>query len=206
MKYDLLGKRFGKLVVIESVGVNSHNEHLWKCKCDCGNESIVNAYALVSGHTKSCGCLAADTSRKLFTKHGKYNSRLYRIYNNIKSRCYNEKHEHYFYYGGSDIAICDEWLGENGFINFYKWSIENGYDDSLTIDRIKNDGNYSPDNCRWVTIKEQQNNKRNNSRYTYNGQTKTLSEWASYFGVKYGSFCTKVYRKGFENAIHEYGG
>lgn len=115
-------------------------------------------------------------------KHGKYNTRLYRIWSRMKTRCYNKKYEHFKHYGGRGIKVCDEWL--NDFMSFYDWSMSNGYKDNLTIDRIDVNGNYEPSNCRWLTNEEQQNNKRRNIRLTYNGKTQTITQWARELGIK----------------------
>ena len=116
-------------------------------------------------------------------KDGRRNTRLYRIWANMKTRCYNAKSESYIYYGGRGVTICPEWL--NDFQTFYKWSILNGYADNLTIDRIDVNGNYEPSNCRWVTVAIQSNNRRNNHFVTIDGITKTLSEWCIHYGVNY---------------------
>lgn len=116
-------------------------------------------------------------------KHGKKKTRLYDIYCGMKSRCYCESNVRYSLYGGRGIKICDEWLLD--FKIFFDWSMNNGYSDSLTIDRIDVNGDYSPDNCRWITIKEQQSNRRNNHLITYKGETKTLKEWSVILGFHY---------------------
>ena len=117
-------------------------------------------------------------------KHGKRNTRIYGIYQKMKQRCYNKNNSNYIRYGARGIKICDEWLDkENGFINFYNWSMRNGYTDKLTIDRINNDGNYEPSNCRWVTNKIQSNNRRSNIFITYKNKTQTMTEWADEFGI-----------------------
>lgn len=116
-------------------------------------------------------------------KHGKYGTRLFNIYNNIKYRCYNRNHHKYKIYGARGITMCDEWLHD--FMTFYDWAVNNGYNESLTIDRIDVNGNYEPNNCRWVDMKTQQRNRRNNSLVTYRGETKTLSEWCELLGLNY---------------------
>lgn len=113
--------------------------------------------------------------------HGLRNSRLYRIWTNIKTRCYNAKDPHYSRWGGRGIVMCDEW--KDDFKSFYDWAMSNGYSDDLTIDRIDNDGNYEPSNCRWVTAKEQSKNKRNVRFITYNGKTQTIPEWTKELGL-----------------------
>ena len=160
-KYDLTNKKFGKLLVIKRVENNKYGKSQWLCKCDCGNKKIVSSHCLKSGDTKSCGCLKRNSG----IKHGLRFTRQYRILQMMKQRCYNPKATKYKNYGGRGIKIGDEWLDENhGIENFYNWSIEHGYADDLTIDRINVNGNYEPSNCRWATFKEQNLNKRNNVR------------------------------------------
>lgn len=152
---DLTGQRFGRWTVLER-GENIGRATAWKCKCDCGTIKNVNGNSLKQGGTLSCGCLAVDASYK----HGMYKSRLNKEYRGIKQRCYNPKNTRYEYYGGRGIKICDEWLGKEGFANFMNWSLENGYNDKLTLDRIEVDKSYSPSNCRWVDMKVQARNRR----------------------------------------------
>lgn len=141
---------------------------------------------MIKNFTKSCGCLNKEMSKQRAYKHGLNNTRIYNIYNKIKSRCYYSKDTSYMNYGGRGILICEEWLDkQNGFINFYNWAIDNGYTEKLTIDRIDNDGNYEPNNCRWVDKKTQNNNKRNNIIIKYNKDTHTLKEWSEILKLNY---------------------
>ena len=128
----------------------------------------------------------------MYKKHGLSNSRLYRIYNNIKSRCYKEYAKEYENYGGRGIKMCDEWIGENGFSNFSKWSFEHGYSDELTIDRIDNNGNYCPENRRWVTCLIQNNNSRHVRFIEYNGYKKSISEWSRVAGISRDSLVKRL--------------
>ena len=180
---NLTGKRFGKLVVIKTAGKTKNGAYLWQCKCDCGNEIIANVGNLKNGHTKSCGCLRVDRCKTNFTKHGLEHTRLYGIWSDMRLRCYDEKNIAYHRYGGRGITICDEW--KNDVKAFYDWATANGYKDSLTIDRIDNDGNYCPENCRWATIKEQASNRRSNILVTHNGKTQTMKKWANEVGTPY---------------------
>lgn len=135
-------------------------------------------------------------------KHGKYKTKLYNVYHSMLDRCLNEKSKVYKHYGSRGIKVFDEWLKD--FSNFYNWAIGNGYKEGLSIDRIDVNGNYEPSNCRWVTQKEQNINKRNNKRYTYNSQTKTLTEWCRDLNINYERTRSRI-RMGwdFEKAIKE---
>lgn len=179
---NLIGQKFNRLLVIERAENSKDGSSRWKCKCDCGNTIIVSRTHLIHNHTKSCGCLNHDTLKRM--THNKSDTRLYSIYYKMKSRCYNTKQKGYKNYGGRGIKVCKEWLDkENGFMNFYNWAMNNGYKDNLTIDRIDVNGNYEPNNCRWATIKEQANNKRNNRYLTYNGEKHTIQEWTKIIGI-----------------------
>lgn len=175
---DLTGQRFGRLVVKRIVG---HNPAKWECECDCGNITSVNADSLKSGTTVSCGCYFRERREESRHKHDESHTRLHRIWTGMKSRCYNPKQQSYERYGARGIRVCDEW--RNDYIAFRDWSIANGYNDDLSIDRIDNDGNYEPSNCRWATNKAQARNKSVNRNLEYNGEVHTVSEWAEILGL-----------------------
>ena len=178
---DLTGKRFGRLVVIKRLENDKHYSACWLCKCDCGNIKSIKGNSLRRGLTVSCGCYHKETVTNRQTTHNSSKTRLFRIWQHMKARCYNPNYKFYSYYGGRGITICDEW--RNDFISFQQWSLSHGYTDELTLDRINTNGNYEPDNCRWVTRKIQQNNNRRNLNFTINGETKTLAQWCEIYGV-----------------------
>lgn len=191
---NLVGKRFGRLLVIEKAGKMNGNQTYF-CKCDCGN--IVRCYHsnLTKGASTSCGCFQKETALKRFTTHGMRKSRLYCIYANMKSRCTNPHNKRYSSYGGRGICVCDDWL--HSFENFYCWAMQSGYSESLTIDRINVNENYCPENCRWVTISEQSNNQRKTIKITILGKEQSLKQWTTYMGwnKRYGTFSNR-HRKG----------
>lgn len=189
MIQDITGKKFGRLVAIKPIGKTKKGETIWQCACDCGNTHNVIISNLNNGHTTSCGCYKKVCS----ITHADTKTRLYRTWQNMKNRCYNKNTLKYSIYGARGITVCDEWL--NDFISFKSWAMGNGYNETLTIDRIDVNGNYEPNNCRWSTKKEQSNNTRSNIIIMYNGERKTAQEWAEQLGVSPKTLRKRYYDK-----------
>lgn len=183
---DLTGMRFGRLVVLSRAENSMTGKPMWNCLCDCGNECVKQGSALVSGDTKSCGCYNRE-KLKARAKHGDAHGRLYSVWNMMKQRCGDQNNKSYKNYGQRGISVCEEW--KNSYELFRDWALSNGYDANAkthkcTIDRIDNNGNYCPENCRFVSATEQARNMRSNNIVTYKGQSKTLSEWSEETGIR----------------------
>lgn len=194
---DLSGKRFGRLICIKDVGRDKSGSVLWECLCDCGNKTVVTARNLNHNHTKSCGCYHRDRTGETHTVHGLYydengkRTKLYHVWGMMRQRCNNPNNASYKDYGGRGIKVCKEW---DRYKNFYEWAYANGYKEGLTIDRIDNDGDYKPSNCRWVTRQEQCLNTRYNRYLEYDGKRQTLTEWAKELGMESHVLSTRLRR------------
>lgn len=203
---DLVGRRFGRLVVTERAENAPSGLTRWKCKCDCGNECIVIANNLMRNHTTSCGCFKDESRISVHTKHGLSDTRIYGVYGKIKARCYNENNPSYPRYGGRGITMCDEW--KNDPEAFCEWAYAHNYREDAdygecTVDRIDNNEGYSPENCRIADEKTQANNRRSNLIIEHNGEKKTLAQWRDYFGMTqwqaYKNFV--VYKRSVQDVI-----
>lgn len=195
------GKKFNKLTAVKF----SHKvgrQHYWEFKCDCGNTSVIQKGSVVSGNTKSCGCIRSAS----VSKHSMSNTRFYRIHADLKNRCNNVNNTAYCHYGGRGIKCL--W---NTFESFYNDMYESYLKHfelncgKTYIERTNNDGNYCLENCTWATITEQANNRRSNRFITYKNETLTLSQWAKKYGIKYKTLCARIndYDWSFERAISE---
>lgn len=186
-KHDLTGKTFGRLTV-KSYSGNTKGECCWICMCECGTEVIIRAGGLRSGQTQSCGCLKkqriSETTRKRKTTHGLSRTPLYRLWSQIKNRCYNNRHKKFHLYGGRGIVMCEQW--RNDPKAFIDWVITNigQKPKQQSIDRIDSNKNYEPGNIRWADALKQNNNKRTNLVVKIDGQKKTVTEWAVVLGVR----------------------
>lgn len=181
---DLTGHRYGRLTVLRMAPRVKGRGVEWVCKCDCGKETVVKANSLRQGNTKSCGCLHREILIRRNRKHGRAargnKSRLYGIWSRMRQRCSDPGTEDYERYGGRGITVCEEW---QDFQAFHDWACANGYRDDFSIERIDNDGDYEPDNCKWIPMERQARNKRNNHLVSFQGKTKTLAEWAEETGI-----------------------
>ena len=186
---DITGQKFGRLTAIECVGRDRQRMALWKCRCECGNYIVTRGTGLRYGSTKSCGCLRYERAKDACTTHGLSGKRLYKIWLNMKSRCFNSNTPKFKNHGGRGITICKEWLS---FKAFYGWAITSGYRDDLTLDRINNNGDYSPENCRWATYAEQALNSRNNHLLTHKGKTQPMTLWADEIGMKFSTLHARI--------------
>lgn len=177
-----VGQHIGNATVIERLPKKKGRGFptLLKLQCDCGNMFITSAWKMSSGHTKSCGCLRKKTTSEMRYKHGQSYSNIYYVWRSMKNRCNNENDKQYSDYGGRGIKLCEEW--DKNFRTFYFWAQENGYKEGLSIDRIDNNKGYFPDNCHWTDRETQNNNRRDNVFITYNGETKTVTQWSRVVG------------------------
>ena len=182
---DLIGQRFGKLLVIERSFLNKRTS--WKCRCECNNETIVLSSNLKSGGTKSCGCLNKEVTNRT---HGMRYSKEYNSWRAMIKRCTNEKHESYPNYGGRGITICERWL--KSFENFHQDLGDRPC--NHTLDRINSNGNYEPSNCKWSSTKEQGSNKRTNIKIEFNGETLSLKEYCFRNNLIYRTILSKLRR------------
>jgi len=186
-KYTI-GNKVGRLTIISLEGPNKNRNMIYKCLCDCGNTHIINGSQL--GRTTSCGCLTLEKT----TKHGLADKHpIYKTWQCMKGRCYCKTDPKWVRWGGRGIKVCDEWL--NDFKAFYGWAMGNGWEKGLTIDRINNDGDYCPENCRWVTMQAQANNKRDNHIITYGGKTQNLKDWSEELKIKYSTLSQRINKR-----------
>lgn len=180
---DHTGRSYGRWTVIQRAENNRHNQPRWLCRCECGNEKVVPAGALVSGASRSCGCLSQEMGRRVCvernTTHGRAKTPTYRIWSGMITRCHNPRASGFHKYGARGVTVCDRW--RHSFEAFLADMGEKP--PGLTLDRIDSREGYEPSNCRWATMREQQNNRTNNRRITYGGETLTLAQWARRLGM-----------------------
>ena len=179
---DMIGQRFGRLVVISRAENSSGGSAMWNCDCDCGETSIVIGGALRSGHTSSCGCLKNEKTTERNFKHGMVGTSTHRIWTGMKQRCTNPNDTTYRNYGGRGITVCERW---DKFDNFY--ADMGKRPKGMSIERKDNNGNYCPENCCWETRWNQARNRRSNRIIKYEGREQCMADWADEFGVDRGT-------------------
>lgn len=191
MQSNIIGNVYGRLTVIEETNERRNSKIVVRCKCSCGNDNflVVNR-ALVSGNTKSCGCIRKERNNHI--THGLRKHQLYGVWSGMKQRCYYEKAINYKDYGARGIRICEDWL--NDFKKFYDWCIEKGWKDGLDVDRADNEKDYSPDNCILSTRKQNTRNTRRTLFIEYNGIKKPLADWADELGLNYETLSQRIFK------------
>lgn len=186
---DIKGKRFGKLIVLERaenrIRESGRQDVVWVCKCDCGNSKNIRSTSLLQGLTKSCGCIAIEKVKNLNLSHNMCQTKEYKAWSKLKSRCYTKTDNKYYAYGARGIKVCDRWL--ESFDNFYK-DMGDAPTKKHSIDRIDVNGNYEPSNCRWATNKVQSNNKTTNVYVEYGGVKYTLKTLSEHLDIPYKYF------------------
>lgn len=189
-----IGDIFGrwKIIAFDEEKSKEKGRRYYICECQCGSGIIksIAKYSLTSGASTSCGCYNKEQVSKTHKKHGAYCSSLYCVWENMKQRCLNKNHPSYKNYGERGIKICKEWM--DNYIKFENWALENGYSKNLTIDRIDNDKDYCPENCRFIPFIENQNNKRTNTYLEFNGEMHTIAEWARKLNINTRTLVTRL--------------
>jgi hypothetical protein len=189
---DVSGNVYGKFTVIKyDKEKSTPKKHYWVCRCECGNIKSVNIDNLKNGSIKACGCLKGQNSKKYLIQ----NKKLYKKWQHMKSRCLNKNDISYKNYGARGIKVCDEWLNYNNFAN---WSLNNGFDEKLELDRINVNGNYEPSNCRYVCRLINSRNKRDSKKYLYNGKIMSLKEIAISNNIEYKTLWKRLHSKDFQ--------
>lgn len=183
---NLVGMKFNMLTVVERSTGPTPRKAFWLCRCDCGNYKTFVAQQLKENKAYSCGCV------NFYEKHGMHDTRIYKIWNSLLGRCYTISSGGYKNYGGRGISVCDEW--RNDFMTFHNWAMGSGYNDTLTIERIDVNGNYEPNNCKWITIKQQSRNKRTSAKTEYNGEMLSLADIADMTGLPYSTISSRYYK------------
>lgn len=186
------GTRFGSLTVVRPAGKDpSTCKSLSECWCECGAVVVKRNNDLLTGRIVSCGCKKRERSRKQMYERAEQSNAyhmsgtpVYQCWRDMVRRCTDRKSKSFKRYGARGITVCDEW--RNSFRTFMKWAFENGFSPDLEIDRIDYDKGYSPENCRFVDIITQANNRSNNRMITFNGKTMTVAQWSRELGLPYG--------------------
>ena len=199
----MIGQTFGRLTVINNPNITKGGKRYWECECSCGRVILVPTGNLKSGNSSQCRACGNKNRKTKPRKHGETKTRLYRIWTSMKSRCSNPVTINFHRYGGRGIKVCDEW--EKSYESFRDWALSSGYSDNLSLDRVDNDGDYEPDNCRWATRKEQGENMYTAQLITFNGETHCLAGWARKLGFSKSTLTARINRYGWpiERALTE---
>jgi hypothetical protein len=199
----MIGQTFGQLTVINNPNITKGGKRYWECECSCGRVILVPTGNLKSGNSSQCRACGNKNRKTKPRKHGETKTRLYRIWTSMKSRCSNPVTINFHRYGGRGIKVCDEW--EKSYESFRDWALSSGYSDNLSLDRVDNDGDYEPDNCRWATRKEQSENMYTAQLITFNGETHCLAGWARKLGFSKSTLTARINRYGWpiERALTE---
>lgn len=195
-----IGQKYGRLTIVQP-SLSQGSKKTYLCECECGNAILVCISNLISGNTKSCGCLSKEITSNRNTIHGLSNTRIYNTWCKMIARCEKPYETSYKRYGAKGISVCEEW---HDFLTFYNWAIANGYDDTLSIDRIDSKKNYCPENCRWATTIQQARNVSSNVIVEHDGEAHSLSEWAEIYSIPYKVLHQRyrVYKWDFERALN----
>lgn len=194
-RIDISGQRFGMATVMKLDHITERYRLYWLCKCDCGKEFIMRGDLIKAHKYLNCGCYNLEKRRERQITHGYANTKLYHILYGMRQRCNNPNDSEYFRYGGRGIEICDEWNNNNE--TFLKWAIENGYKEGLSIERIDVNGNYCPENCKWIPLSEQCNNTRRTIRLKYGNKELNINQWARELGINKNTFWRYVRVKNY---------
>lgn len=183
---ERIGEKFGKLFVIGLVKNEKRRGYNFICECECGNVKIIRSDCVTSGNTVSCGCLKKEQDKKNLerTTHNESKTELHKKWSGMKARVFNENNHRFHRYGGRGIKICKEWLE---YENFRDWAKSNGYKDGLSIERVDNNGNYEPSNCKWIELVEQSKNRKNTKWVEFRNEKMCLKDFSKYTKVKYGT-------------------
>lgn len=186
MKNDLSGQKINMLTVIKEVGKAKDRHIKWLCKCECGNYTTINSNLLKSKKIISCGCYKRKRTSEIFSIHNLAKTKLYFIWEGLKQRCLNPKNKAFRFYGARGITVCNEW--QEDFCLFQKWALNNGYKEGLSIERINVNGNYEPENCKWIPTSEQYLNTRKIQFIEYNGEINTINYFSNKYNISHSTF------------------
>lgn len=186
---DLTGERFGRLLVEGTSGYNKHHQLYWKCECECGKYKEVLGSSLRNGMTQSCGCLQKEAASKINYKHGMAKTPIFNIWWSMMQRCYDKNSQAYNRYGGRGINVCNQWQQFEGF-----YADMGDKPKDMSLDRIDNNGDYSPENVKWATAKDQANNRKSNVVLEHNGKKQTMQQWSDELGLKVGTVWARLNR------------